>query len=66
MKKTKWKNSNVYEYWQQQALLNEQTHIATFILHRNSHFFLFNNVTKSTVLRCKCVTLNNNKKVGVE
>ena len=58
------KNSNVYEYWQQQAhfrsngqigaptgkllisLLNEQTHIATFILHSTSHF-LFLYVTNS-------------------
>ena len=39
-----------------------KTHIATFILHSTSHFFLFHYVTNSTVLYCKSVTLNNNKK----
>ena len=41
------------------SLLNEQTHIATFILHSTSYFFHY--VTNSTVLCYKSVTLNNNK-----
>ena len=41
-----------------------KTHIATFILHSTSNFFLFHYVTNSTVLCCKSVTLNNNKKSG--